>query len=378
MTDYLGLARKYRAPLFELLERLVLIESPTLDKEANDRVGKVVADEFRALGADITFDPQEQYGDHFVASWPNAGNGKYGLIIGHIDTVWPMGTLERVGYELRDGRLYGPGVLDMKGGVAATIVGLRALRDDGQWPKRPIRVLINTDEEKGSPSSRPLVEAQAKGAEYAIVMEPGQGSSGALKTRRKGLGEFRVSIEGRASHAGAFPERGISAIHEMAHQILKIQSLADMPNGTTINVGVVRGGSARNTIPAHAEAIVDVRVNTAEEGQRVENAIRSLTPVLQGARITVEGSLHRPPMERTEAIARLAGQIKGMGRELGLEITEESTGGGSDANLTAAMGVPTVDGTGAVGDNPHAEGENLLAEELVNRTALFMKAVSTL
>lgn len=376
LTDWLTLAETRRDGLFDLLEQLVRIESPTSDKAGNDRASALVAGELAALGGRVTVDRQAEFGDHIIVSWP--GKGAPGFIIGHIDTVWPAGTLARMGYTHRGGRTFGPGVLDMKGGIAATVTALRALREAGLWPARPLKVLINADEERGSPSSRPLIETEVKGAAYAIVMEPGQGPKGALKTRRKGLGEFKVTVTGRAAHAGVSPEKGISAIHELAHQILRIQSFANSVDGTSVNVGLVLGGSARNTVPARAEAIVDMRAPDAARCKRLEAELRSLQPVLKGAKIAVEGSFHRPPMERTPAIAALIEQVQGLGRELGMELPEEPTGGGSDANLTAALGVPTVDGLGAIGENPHAEGENIVAEELVRRTALLARTLHQL
>jgi glutamate carboxypeptidase len=289
-----------------------------------------------------------------------------------------MGTLERMGYYEENGRMYGPGVLDMKSGIATTIVGLRVLRSHGLWPDRPVRVLFNTDEEVGSPSSRPLVERCVEGAAYALIMEPGQAGAGALKTQRKGLGEFRLSVTGKASHAGAFPERGASAIHEISRKVVVLQAMNDWPNGITVNTGLITGGSARNTIPASAEAVIDVRVRTTKQAEQIEAQIRSLEPEIEGTSLVIEGGFHRPPMQRTPEIAKLADALIGWSREFGFELTEESTGGGSDANLTAAMGVPSADGLGSKGQNPHAEGENIDIGEQINRLALFMKAINSL
>jgi glutamate carboxypeptidase len=382
LTDWLALAKSHETEMFELIEQLVLIESPTSDKPANDHISSITADLLRALGADVTVHPQTNFGDHITADWPAAANTdvdtQHALIVGHLDTVWPHGTLKRMGFYEEDGRLFGPGVLDMKAGIATTIVGLRTLKENGLWPDRPIKILFNTDEEIGSPSSRPLVEESAKGAEYALIMEPGQAGAGALKTQRKGLGEFRLSVEGKASHAGAFPERGASAIHELSHRILELQAMNDWPNGITINTGLITGGSARNTIPASAEAVIDVRVRTNEQAEILESKIRALKPTIEGTVLTITGSFHRPPMERTPALAELAGKLIDWSNNIGFELTEESTGGGSDANLTAAMGVPSADGLGSKGQNPHAEGENIEISEQVNRLALFMKAINSL
>jgi glutamate carboxypeptidase len=211
-----------------------------------------------------------------------------------------------------------------------------------------------------------------------LIMEPGQAGAGALKTTRKGLGEFRIYVEGKASHAGAFPERGASAIHELSQKVVELQAMNDWPNGITVNTGLISGGSARNTIPAYAEATIDVRVKSVDQAEEIEAKIRALKPIVEGTSLRIEGSFHRPPMERTPAIAELAGKLINWSNEIGFDLTEESTGGGSDANLTAAMGVPSADGLGSKGLNPHAEGENIEIGEQVNRLALFMKAVNSL
>lgn len=380
LTDWLALAKSHKTELFDLIEKLVLIETPTSDKAANDYISSIAADLMKSLGGDVKVHTQDKYGDHVTAEWPSSegGTNQHAFIVGHLDTVWPIGTLERMGYAEQDGRLYGPGVLDMKAGIATTIIGLRALQKEGLWPDRPIKILFNTDEEVGSPSSRPLVEELAKGAEYALIMEPGQAGAGALKTQRKGLGEFRLHVEGKASHAGAFPERGASAIHELSHRIIELQAMNDWPNGITVNTGLISGGSARNTIPASAEAVIDVRVRTNEQAAEIESTIRALTPTIEGTSLTITGGFHRPPMERTPELAELARKLIGWSNDFGFELTEESTGGGSDANLTAAMGVPSADGLGSKGLNPHAEGENIEISEQVNRLALFMKAINSL
>ena len=374
MPEPLRLTSEQSSAMFEFLREMTMIESPTSDKAANDRVLKLVRGRFEALGATIEIDAQTEFGDHLVARWP--GDGKPGLVIGHIDTVWPIGTLVNMPYREEDGNIYGPGVLDMKAGISATITALDMLQDSGNWPDRALTVLVNSDEEVGSPSSRPLVETEAVKSAYTIVMEPGIGDS--LKTARKGLGEFRLHIKGRASHAGAFPEDGISAIEEMAHQILHIQALKHWDLGTTINVGLIDGGSARNTIPAEANAVIDVRITSTDEGQRVTKALYSLKPVNPEISLEMTGALHRPPMEREGPVAELFRRVQSIGAELGLELSESSTGGGSDANLTAALGVPTIDGMGAVGEHPHADGEYLVVADLPKRTELLAHCLRSL
>ena len=374
MPEPLRITSGQSAYMFDLLRQMTLIESPTSEKAANDRLIKIVRDRLETLGAKVEIDTQSEFGDHLVARWP--GEGKPGLVIGHIDTVWPIGTLADMPYREEDGNIYGPGVLDMKAGISATITALNMLRDTGNWPERALTLLINSDEEVGSPSSRPLVETEAGNSAYTIVMEPGMGI--ALKTARKGLGEFRLRIKGRASHAGAFPEDGISAIEEIAHQILHIQALKDWDRGTTINVGLIDGGSARNTIPAEANAVIDVRVTSADEGHRVTNALNNMNPVNPATSLEMTGALHRPPMEREGPVAELFSRVQSLGAELGLELSESSTGGGSDANLTAALGIPTIDGMGAVGEHPHADGEYLVVSELPRRAELLAHCLRNL
>jgi glutamate carboxypeptidase len=369
-------ARRMSPRLCALLEELVLIESHSADKPGNDRVTRVVARELTSLGAEVTRSPQARFGDHLRACW--AGTGAHGLIVGHVDTVWPAGTLARMGYREAGGRIYGPGVLDMKGGIAAVVTALELLKSEGRWPARPLTVIVNTDEERGSPTSRPLIEQNARGAAYAVIAEPGHGPAGALMTSRKGVGEFRVAVTGRASHAGVAPEKGVSAVHELALQVPALYALARPADGTTINVGVISGGSARNTVAAQAEALIDVRVPDDARAREVEAAIRSIAPRLAGTQIAIEGGFHRPPVQRTPAMAEIIARVQRMASELGMALTEEPTAGATDGNLTAAMGVPTLDGMGPVGENPHAEGENIIAGELVKRTALLAKALAEL
>ncbi|MBG82426.1 MAG: M20 family metallopeptidase [SAR202 cluster bacterium] len=380
LTDWIGLANSKKSDLFELIERLVLIESPSSDKASNDQLSAMTADLLQCLGAEVKIHPDQIFGNHLTADWAASRNAtnEHALIVGHLDTVWPLGTLERVGYTQKNERIYGPGVLDMKAGIATTIIGLKTIQEEGLWPDRPIKILFNTDEEVGSPSSRSLVQQSAKGAAFALIMEPGQGKAGALKTERKGLAEFKISIEGKASHAGAFPEHGASAIHQLALTIIELQAMNDWDNGITVNSGLITGGSARNTIPATADAIIDVRVRTNEQAKMIESRIQNLETTIEGTKLTIEGGFHRPPMERTRELAELAEKLIKWSHKFGFELTEQSTGGGSDANLTAAMGVPSVDGMGAKGLNPHAEGENIEISAQVNRLALFMKAINSL
>ncbi len=288
----------------------------------------------------------------------------------HFDTVWPAGTLADMPFRIEDDRAYGPGTFDMKASLVLVEFALRAIRESGRRLPRPVVVLCTSDEEIGSPTSRRLIEEHARRSAYALVMEaplPG----GRLKTARKGVGRFSLTIEGRPAHAGVEPEKGISAVRELAHQILQVHALADSSAGTTVNVGVVRGGTTPNVIPAQATAEVDVRVVTADEEHRIEAAFAGLKAVTPGVRLSVQGGFNRPPMERSPQIAALFERVRQIGQTLGLDLEEGSTGGGSDGNFTAAMGLPTIDGLGMPGAGAHAHHEHIEIAAFPERAAFL-------
>jgi len=287
------------------------------------------------------------------------------------------GTIERKPFALDGDVARGPGVYDMKASVAMMLQALRLLRDR-QVPHRRITWLINTEEEVGSPVSRPHIERLARESAYVLVLEPPVAPDGALKTARKGVGMFNMRISGVAAHAGADPEKGISAIQELANQIQYLHGLTDFTLGTTVNVGVVSGGTARNVVAAEAAAQIDLRVTTMTEAQRAVQAILAATPRLHGATVSVEGGLNRPPMERTERIAAAFGRAQEAGHRLGLTLSEASTGGGSDGNFTAAIGAATIDGLGCTGNGAHAEHEHISLDGLAERTALLTELLATL
>ena len=289
-------------------------------------------------------------------------------MLGHFDTVWPLGTLERMPFRVEGPRLR-PGHLRHEGRLDDRFVRPRAHRSKG-LVERPVWVLFTSDEEIGSPTSRGLIEDLARQCAYVLVLEPPL-ADGGLKTARKGVGRFRLEVEGKAAHAGVAPEEGRSAIVELAHQVVRIQELQDLAAGTTMNVGVIQGGTTTNVVPAQASADIDVRVSTLAEAERVEGALRALAPITPGTRLTISGGFNRPPMERSPAIAALFEQARRIGRALGLELTEGSTGGGSDGNFTAAMGVPTLDGLGARGGGAHADDEHIIIDSLTERAALL-------
>ncbi|HUY99886.1 MAG TPA: M20 family metallopeptidase [Thermomicrobiaceae bacterium] len=370
--------RERRSHLLGQLEEIVTRESPTLDKAAVDRLAHYLQERTRELDGDVTVYPQESYGDLTVASWSGAGEtvGSI-LVMTHIDTVWPLGTIDRLPYLIEGDIGRGPGIFDMKASVAMMLEALAMVRER-RAPHRAIRWLINTEEEVGSPASRALIESLARESDYVLCLEPPVPPIGSLKTSRKGVGRFTMRIHGRASHAGADPEKGISAIQELANQIHYLHSLTDFALGTTVNVGVVHGGTRPNVVAAEAEAEIDLRVATIDEAGRVVEAIRQTRPRLLGTAVTVEGGLNRPPMERTPAVVAAFERAREIGAGMGLALTEAGTGGGSDGNFTAAAGATTIDGLGCPGDGGHAEHEHILIPGLFERTALLFGLLTQL
>jgi glutamate carboxypeptidase len=359
-----------REALLAELQTYVLHETPTADKPAMDRLGRLLADRLKSLGGDVEIHHRVDAGDHVVGRFPGTETLRPALVMCHFDTVWPVGTLDRLPYRIDGDRAYGPGVFDMKASLVLVAAAIDWLHRTSAPLKRPIWVLYTSDEEVGSHTSRGLIESLALEAAYVLVMEPGM-ADGALKTARKGVGRFEVLVEGKAAHAGVEPEKGASAIVELAHQILKIQALTDLALGTTINVGVVAGGTTSNVVPALATARIDARASTLQEAARIEAALNALTPVIAGTRVVTTGGFNRPPMERTPAGRALYFQAREIGRDIGLDLNEGSTGGGSDGNFTAALGIPTLDGLGALGAGAHADHEHILIDTISSRAALL-------
>ena len=300
------------------------------------------------------------------------------LALGHSDTVWPMGTLKSMPFREAEGRLWGPGVLDMKSGIAFFIFAVHALRDLDLPVVSRVLLQLNSDEEVGSPQSRALTEANARKSKAVLVLEPGTGLAGKLKTARKGVGDFTVKVTGRASHAGVDFAAGASAILELARQIDRIAGFTDLDRGITVNPGVIAGGSRSNVIAAEAWTHVDLRVPRLRDAPRLERKFRGLRPFDKRCTVRVEGGLNRPPLERTPGVAALFRTAQKLGRELGLELEESSTGGGSDGNFTGALGIPTLDGLGAVGEGAHAAHESILVDRMADRTALIAKLLAAL
>lgn len=298
------------------------------------------------------------------------------LIVGHCDTVWPLGTIAERPFKIEDGRMYGPGVFDMKSGLVVMLEALRAIKELDLKTRRPIEVFLSCDEEQGSPSTRQLIEDIAQSAYAALVLEPCL-PGGKLKTSRKGIAQYQLIARGRSAHAGVAPEKGISAVEELAQQIIKLHSLTNHTEGISINVGVIQGGTMSNVVAAEARAEIDIRFWTNEQQQKLAFALENLKPVLNGAEIELTGKVNRPPLERSEKIAELFKHAQKLSLELGFELHEGKTGGGSDGNFIAALGVPVLDGLGPDGDGAHADYEHVLIENLAPRAALITRLLET-
>lgn len=367
---------KRRDEIVSTIRELVEIESPSDNKAAVDRVAEAVAHKFSQLGGDVRLHPAKFFGNHLQVDFPGKAAAKPVLLLGHYDTVYPLGTLATMPCRAVDNKLTGPGVLDMKSGIALMIHALACLQErrgeawHGALP-RPVTVLLVSDEEVGSDSSRAITQSLAKKAAAVLVLEPSYGRQGAVKTARKGVGEYLVKVTGKASHAGLDFEKGVNAILELARQIEKISGFTDLKKGLTVNVGIVSGGSRTNVVPAEAAAQVDVRIARLKDAAGIDKKMRSLRPFNRKCKIEITGGIHRPPMERTAGVAALYTRASAIALDLGWKLGEAAVGGGSDGNFTAGLGIPTLDGLGGVGDGAHATHEHILISELPRRAALI-------
>ncbi len=372
MRALLAGARRKQAGLLDLARTLVLAESPSDDKAAVDACVTIAADRARRLGGRIKLHRQRAYGDLLEVRFgakPRGAAQKRVLLLGHLDTVWPLGTLKSMPCRVKDGRLWGPGAFDMKAGAAMAFTALEMLFE-ADWPVgREIILLLNSEEEIGSPVSRPITENLARECSAVYVLEPAQGL--ACKTARKGTGNWRIEVEGIAAHAGVDFEKGASAIRELARVIETVSNWTDLKRGLTVSVGTVSGGSKTNVIPAHANAEVDVRVARRADGPRIERRFAKLKSTDKRSKLTVTGGINRPPMERSRGTVALYQHARAFAADLGFTLDEAATGGASDGNFTAALGVPTLDGLGAVGEGAHAPHESVIIEHLAPRTALL-------
>jgi glutamate carboxypeptidase len=357
------------------LRRFVIAESPSLDKSAADRCCAVIAAAWRKHGLAVERLPQKHRGDHLRIVSPSRGKNQL-LVLGHYDTVYATGTLKKMSFSISVGKAFGPGVFDMKAGIVQALFAYSALKKLNALPDKRIVFLWTSDEEIGSASSRQLIETEALRSEAVFVLEPSFGPRGLLKTARKAVGEAEIIVHGRASHAGLAPEEGINAIHELTHQISRITKWNDPQRGTTVNVDAIEGGTRTNVIADRARAVVDLRATRAADATRIERQLHALKPHLAGARLEVRGGFSRAPLERkmSAALFKIA---KSLADQMNLPLGECAAGGGSDGNLTAALGIPTLDGLGAVGAGAHSTHEHILVSAMPARAALLAALLAT-
>jgi len=357
--------------LVETIRELVAIESPSDSKLASDRLGALLAGRFEAIGGRARIHRTEDYADNLQITFPGRDQRKPVLLLGHFDTVYPLGTLATMPCHVSDGRLYGPGVLDMKSGIVLMLYAIEALKAWHHGLPRPVTVFLVSDEEVGSNSSRKTTEALAKESAAVLVLEPAAGQQGAVKTARKGVGDYTLTVKGVASHAGLDPGKGHSAILELARQITAVSKLNDLKKGTSVNPGVIRGGTRTNVIAAEAVAEIDVRIKSAKQAGALDRKFRSLKPFDKHCTLSVEGGVNRMPMERSAGVAALYKQARAIAKQIGWNLEEAAVGGGSDGNFTAGIGIPTLDGMGGVGQGAHAVHEHIILSELPRRALLL-------
>jgi glutamate carboxypeptidase len=379
MLPLLEWLRPREAAMTQLLRQFVRAESPSFDKAAVDGFGRIIAAEWRRRGARVTLVRQRERGDHLRAEWNPRGKQASGqiLVLGHLDTVYGLGTLARTPFRLARGRAYGPGAFDMKGGLVIALSAVDALAGTGRAPQKRIVFFWTSDEEIGSGTSRAAIEREARRSDAVLVLEPALGPDGRVKTGRKGAGEIEIVASGRAAHAGLNPEDGINAIEEIALQIARISRWNQPGRGITINAGVIEGGTRTNVIPDRARVVADVRAMRAGDMRALERKFRALRPILRGAKLQIRGGFKRPPMER-KCSAALYAKARVLAKEMGVTLGEAHVGGGSDGNFTAALGVPTLDGLGAVGEGAHSPGENIAIRALPERAALVAGLLATI
>lgn len=372
--------RSREKEMARLLGRFVRCESPSSSKAAVDHFGEIVAREWRRRGANVRIVNQARHGNHVRAEvWRGRGRppGQI-LVLGHLDTVYPLGSLAQMPFRVAGRRAWGPGTFDMKGGLVLALSAVDALRASRIPPCKRLVFLWTSDEEIGSETSRRVIEREARKSDAVLVLEPAFGREGQLKTSRKGVGSAEIIVTGRAAHTGINPEEGVNAVHELALQIHRVMRLNDPRRGIAVQVTVVAGGSTSNVVPDHARAEVDIRFTHLADAKRIERKLRGFRPILEGARVRVSAGAFRPPLERTVAVRALFRRARSLMHEAGLPLGETATGGGSDGNLTAALGVPTLDGLGAVGDGAHSPREHVITRALPERAALLAGLLASL
>ena len=376
VRDWAALLQRELDGILEWVSALVLQESPSSHSDAVNAAQGVAAAWAEELGARVKRHARSGGVGVLEAHFGNRDDSRRPvLLLGHLDTVWPIGTLTRMPWRVEDGWAYGPGVLDMKAGVVMALTAMKLVRKVD--PDCPAVLLLSGDEETGSHHSRELIEEIAKGCRAAFVLEPAQGPQGAYKTARKGVGQFRLEITGVPSHSGVDFGAGHSAVRELAWQIEQISAMTDLDRETTLNVGVVGGGTQSNVVAAEAWADIDLRVTTLADAETVTRRLQALKARDPQCTLRLTGGLNRPPMERTPGTAALFEQAKRLAANLGFSLEEAATGGGSDGNFTSALGVPTLDGMGAVGKGAHADNESIRIDSLAPRTALLAAMIAT-
>ena len=376
--DLTGAVANRQSQMLKMLGELVRLESPTEDPAAVNRCVTLLEGWIKASGGKSRRSRQKAAGDLLMGRFgPVRSAAKPLMLLGHLDTVWPLGTLKKMPFRVGEGRAWGPGVLDMKAGVVMALSALSILQETGQL-SRPVMLLLNSDEETGSDHSRALTESLAKRCGAVFVLEPAQGVPGAYKTARKGVANYRLQVQGVAAHSGVDFAQGHSAVLELGRQIERASAFTNPARGITVNAGVVGGGTRSNVVPAEAWAEFDVRIAKAVDAQRIDRRFRTLRPVDRQCRLEVSGGLNRPPMERTSGTVTLFRRAATMAAGLGFQLQEAATGGGSDGNFTSALGIPTLDGMGAVGEGAHAQHESILLDALVPRTALLAAMIGGL
>jgi len=357
--------------IVQTIREFVEIESPSDNKVAADRMGAFLAGCFEALGGHARLHRAQDFGDNLQIDFPGPENVRPVLLLGHFDTVYPLGTLATMPCHIADDRLHGPGVLDMKSGIALMLYAIAALQSWHTGLPRPVTVFLVSDEEVGSSSSRQITEALAKDSAAVLVLEPAAGPQGSVKTARKGVGDYTLTVKGIAAHAGLDPGKGHSAILELARQITAVSKLNDLRRGLSVNPGVIRGGTRTNVIAAEATAEIDVRITHARQAAALDRKLRALKPFDKHCTLTLEGGINRLPMERNAGVAALYRKAQAIAMQIDWQLEEAAVGGGSDGNFTAGMGIPTLDGMGGVGQGAHAVHEYIVISELPRRAVLL-------
>lgn len=378
MVEVETFIQEKKSEMLQLIEQLVNIDSGSYVKKGVDKIGAILKEKYEELGFLVEVKEQEEYGNNMIIQHKNATDPKI-ILVAHMDTVFPEGTVAKRPFYIEGSRAYGPGVVDMKSSQVELIYAIKALQKIGSKSIENIQIILNGDEEIGSITSRPLIEEHSVGKEYALIMEPAR-KDGSLVTARKGGGRYDIIVKGKAAHAGVEPEKGRSAIEELAHKIIQLHNLTNHEKGISVNVGLIEGGTSVNTVSPTAVAHVDIRISEMEQAAYLEKKIKEICSKtkVSGTEILLEGSISRPPMEYNRQTKELLHIIQDVGKEIGLKVKNSATGGGGDASFTSATGVATVDGLGPVGGNPHSEREYLEIDTLPERTLLLAKTIERL